>query len=185
MFFTNVIAVAGAFAVLANAASMPRATKCVQVESGFLETFIGAGDQALSLDSAKELTFGNGTPVKAIFQNCPATPNSQYQFNGRLVIQPASSNQCLTIINPSAASGPYFTRSAACTSDTTPSAAQLFGYGNDFGNVIFASGTAECGQGGAGLIVNDTDGSLILASRQRVQFGCSVSWQSMQLRQIA
>jgi hypothetical protein len=56
---------------------------------------------------------------------------------GRLVVEPTSSNKCLTITNPSSSNGPYFVKSENCTSDTTPSEAELWGYGNDFGNVIF------------------------------------------------
>lgn len=55
-----------------------------------------------------------------------------------MLIEPASDNKCLTITNPDvAAPGPWYAEFAECTSNTLPSLAQTFGYGNDFGNVIF------------------------------------------------
>lgn len=60
---------------------------------------------------------------------------------GRIVIvgdnAPDGTPKCFTIINPSASTGPWYAKAAPCTSDTKPSLGQTFGYGNDFGNVIF------------------------------------------------
>ena len=43
----------------------------------------------------------------------------------------------LMVINPSSSNGPWFVKSKTCTSDTKPSKGELWGRGNDFGDVIF------------------------------------------------
>jgi hypothetical protein len=57
-------------------------------------------------------------------------------LTGHVVVEPTSSNKCLTVTNPSS-SGPYYVTAEKCNSDVNPPAAQIWGYGNDFGNVIF------------------------------------------------
>jgi hypothetical protein len=70
------------------------------------------------------------TFFKSVFDSIPSS-------KGRIVIDPTSSNDCLTVTNPSDSDGPFYVKSEKCTSDTKPSLAQTWGYGNDFGNVIF------------------------------------------------
>ncbi|KIM78155.1 hypothetical protein PILCRDRAFT_824621 [Piloderma croceum F 1598] len=166
--------------IFANAASVPRAStgKCYTITSGYLSASIdnSADLEALDLNSDEELTLNNGTAVQAAFQACPeATQNSGYNYTGRLVIEPTSSNKCLTITNLSSSNGPYFVKSENCTSDTTPSEGELWGYGNDFGDVIFGAG--GCGPG----ILLKSNGEPKLASRNRLEFSCNGTFESMTL----
>jgi hypothetical protein len=111
----------------------------------------------LTLNANKELTLGDGHTFRAafqviiespskelaeliglsLFQSCPALGHFDTEFNsyGRVAILPLSSNQCLTV---KSSSDPTTLQVTTCSSDTTPSAAQQFGFGNDFGDVIFA-----------------------------------------------
>jgi len=82
---------------------------------------------------------------------------------------------CLTVTNPSSSStGPYYVKAEACTSDTNPSIAQTWGWGNDFGNVIFWTGGEEWG---AGVNLKD-DGTPMLGSRDRIQLVSNGTYES-------
>jgi len=173
------------FTALANANVMPRSsTECSTIDSGYLSAYIGddpGGNQALDLNSQNELTYQSGSPVQAVFQKCPDLPsNVNYNFVGRIVIDPTSSDNCLTITNPSDSDGPFYVKSEKCTSDTQPSAAQTWGYGNDFGNVIFWAGS--CGPG----VTTDANGQPQLGSGNQIELSCNVgSWESMTLTSTA
>jgi len=173
------------FTGLANASVLPRSsTKCHTIDSGYLSTWVGdkpGGNQALDLNSKKELTYKSGTKVKAVFQACPDLPNSSgFNSLGRIVIDPTSSDDCLTVTNPSNSDGPFYVKSEKCTSDTKPSLAQTWGYGNDFGNVIFWDGS--CGPG----VTVDSKNQLVLGSGNQIELSCDVaSWESMTLTSTA
>ncbi|KIM78156.1 hypothetical protein PILCRDRAFT_824622 [Piloderma croceum F 1598] len=165
-----------------NAVSVPRASsgKCHTIATGYLSTLTSdnSGDKQLSLNSAEELTYNSGSVFRAAFQACPeATQDTEFANTGRLVVEPTSDNKCLTIINPSSSNGPWFVKSKTCTSDTKPSAGELWGRGNDFGNVIFWTGKCEPG------IQLDSNGNIELASRDRIQFSCNGTYESMHLTQ--
>jgi len=177
MFFAYTIALFSIFVTFASAISVARAStgKCHTIDSGYLAADFGLGsnegNKALDLNSEKELTYKNGTAVKVAFQACPEAPEVGYHYSGRLAVQPTSSNKCLTITNPSSSIGPYFVKSEKCTSSTKPSVGQLWGYGDDFGNVIFWGG----GGCNPGILVNLTgNDEPELASRNRLQFTCHV-----------
>jgi len=165
MLFTSAFT-ATAFAALAKSAAIARADACTIEQVGFFGVF----NANLSINANQELIIGNSKPLFAAYEKCPSAPqNVDFASTGRIVAQLAgeSTAQCLTIVNGTATAGPYTAKLETCTSDSDPSSAQLWGYGNDFGNVIFSLGTAQCGTdgvaGGAGFN-NDQgpDGSLAL-----------------------
>jgi len=182
IFFPYASALVGIFAALANAATVPRASdKCHTIDSGHLTAYIGlnnGGNEAFDLNSDEELTFGSGTAFKAAFQACPESQATSFDSTGRIVVEPISSDKCLTITNPSS-SAPYYVQAKKCSSDTKPSAAQTWGYGNDFGNVIFWTGSVACG-GTAGLTMK-SNGQPKLASGGRVELSCNGTYESFTL----
>jgi len=183
MFFAYATsALLGVFAALANAAPASDAnTKCHTIDSGYLSAFIGLNNghnEAFDLNSDKELTFGKGKAIKAVFQACPKIDNVSFNSAGRIVLEPISSNKCLTVTNPSS-SGPYYVKAEKCTSNTEPSAAQTWGFGNDFGDVIFYTGSKAC-DGGAGVSM-ESNGKPKLASRDRVELSCEGTFESFTL----
>lgn len=124
---------------------------------------------------------------------------------GRIILEPISSNKCLTVTNPSS-SGPYYVKAEKCTSNTKPSAAQTWGFGNDFGDVIFyvrlllpehitplnqhsnteltlpfisKTGSQAC-SGGAGVSMKN-NGEPKLASGDRVELSCEGTFESFTL----
>jgi len=169
----------------AHPTAVPRAgsTKCQTVDSGYLAAFVGinnGSNQVFDLNSKQELTFGSGKPVQVIFQGCTESTPTSFSNTGRIVVEPASSNKCLTVTNPTSSSGPYYVKAEKCSSDTLPSAAQTWGYGFDVGAVIFFTGSKACG-GGAGVRLK-SDGTPKLGSRKRVELSCSgVSYESLTL----
>jgi hypothetical protein len=95
IFVAYATALVSIFTGLANASVLPRSsTKCHTIDSGYLSTWVGGawvirlrlsewvliylfipdkpgGNQALDLNSKKELTYKSGTKVKAVFQVSP------------------------------------------------------------------------------------------------------------------
>jgi len=182
MFFAYTAALISVFVALADAAALPASTKCHTIDSGFLSAFIGLGngrDEVLDLNSRKELTFGSGNALQAAFQACPKLNNPSFNSAGRIVLEPISSNKCLTVTNPSNSTGPFYVKAEKCTSNTKPSAAQTWGYGNDFGNVIFWTGSKACFDQ-AGVTMKD-NGRPKLASGHRIELSCQGTYESMTL----
>ncbi|KIM75880.1 hypothetical protein PILCRDRAFT_663281 [Piloderma croceum F 1598] len=181
IFVAYTIALVSIFTALVNASVIRRSstTACHTIGSGYLSAYIGnnpGGNQALDLNSEKELTYQSGSSFEAVFQACPDLPNST-GFNS---VDPTSSNDCLTVTNPSNSTGPFYVKSEKCTSDTKPSIAQTWGYGNDFGNVIFWAGSC-----GAGVTVN-SENQPTLGSGNQIELSCNVgSWESMTLTSTA
>lgn len=186
MFFANAIAFVTTFNVLAYATTIPQGnSECsaIYAGTGYLSAFIGinnGSNQAFDLNTKEELTFGSGEAVQVIFQACPESTPTSASATGRIVVEPTSSNQCLTITNPSASSGPYYVKAKKCTSNIIPSAAQTWGFGYDSESIIYYMGGKAC-SGGAGVSL-DSNGMPQLASGKRVELTCSgVSYESFTL----
>ncbi|KZP28735.1 hypothetical protein FIBSPDRAFT_1039469 [Athelia psychrophila] len=163
MLLTSVVATA-ALATFAKGAALARSDACTIKQVGFFQA-LGTN---VSLNANQELITGDSLPFIVSYQACPSAPqNIDFDSVGRIVAQIAgqSTEKCLTIADGSAATGPYTAKLETCTSDSNPSSAQLWGYGNDFGDVIFALGTNQCASGGAGFYsdpgAQGADGSLV------------------------
>ncbi|KAJ7189593.1 hypothetical protein GGX14DRAFT_484641 [Mycena pura] len=158
------------------------------------------GDMPLTVNNDLFVTFNDGDDLQFFFEECSGLADvpSGFNSNGQLVLlstSPANPNPpfCVTMLNATDnVAGHFIADIAQCASDAAgnPIATQQFGFGNDFGDVIFPIGLS-CE---AGILMDPSepsdDDQLLLDAENRVVFGClgntpGSSIQSMTLTSTA
>jgi len=186
------------------AVSSRQAQGCNTIATGFLETFVfvdgAGGDMPLTLNNDLFVTFNDGNDFQFAFQECSGLANvpSGFNSNGQLILLSTSQADpnppfCVTMLNATDnVAGHFIADVVQCASDAAgnPIATQQFGFGNDFGDVIFPIGLS-CE---AGILSDPSeptgDDQLLLDAENRIVFGClgntpGSSIQSMTLTSTA
>ncbi|KAG8956176.1 hypothetical protein FRC04_004252 [Tulasnella sp. 424] len=198
LFLSAVIAfIAATTATGASAAVVPRASnKCYTVHKGYLATYPGEHPTKfvpVGLNSKKQVTYGGGDSwLQVEFQTCPKLPEQAPNldmYKGRIIVSGVSSNangtatatNCVTVSNPTApAKGPFFLEVKKCASDTNPPASQRWEYGNDFGDVVFWTGTSKNDEVG---YTDDNESNPVTENgTRRIELGCAVSCSSFSIK---
>ncbi|KAG8960607.1 hypothetical protein FRC00_014570 [Tulasnella sp. 408] len=166
------LAFTAAFLALGVKAAPADSQTCYTVHSGYFAVHPNISNKGVTLNSNNQVVYGDpGTPIQVEFQSCPTLlgnwPDEDI-YVGRILV----GSDCLKIDNPSSATEPYFASVAACSSDTTPTAAEKWSYGtSDDRGVVWWKGPD--GSDRIGYIPADNTGTpKVTTGTHLLEVGC-------------